>query len=257
MYAFSSHSDPSGALFFGTLGGLWMFFKGFRVFREYKVVEDTPRINIRSVAMGLVHIRGMATVGTTILSPVSKTPCCFYKVEIEQWKSEGKSHAWKHIRTDLDGSKFMLADGTGEVLVDAHSAEMDVAMNAERIVDSQRPSMAASGASDAEVLQYVTYSGVHKLAATMEHFLEKREELADPKREDARQTLLSLMQAVPTVAHCGGVSLELMEKMAARFPTQDPAKEMKRQEVLAHFREMAKDGMVQLPMHSSEGATGR
>ncbi len=257
MYAFSSHSDPSGALFFGTLGGLWMFFKGFRVFREYKVVEDTPRINIRSVAMGLVHIRGMATVGTTILSPVSKTPCCFYKVEIEQWKSEGKSHAWKHIRTDLDGSKFMLADGTGEVLVDAHSAEMDVAMNAERIVDSQRPSMAASGASDAEVLQYVTYSGVHKLAATMEHFLEKREELADPKREDARQTLLSLMQAVPTVAHGGGVSLELMEKMAARFPTQDPAKEMKRQEVLAHFREMAKDGMVQLPMHSSEGATGR
>ena len=94
MLLLSSHSDPSGGLALGTLGGVWMFFKGFRVFREYKVVEDTPRINIRSIAMGLVHIRGKAEVEPPILSPVSRTPCCFYKVEIEQWKSEGKSHAW-------------------------------------------------------------------------------------------------------------------------------------------------------------------
>ncbi|HVO64667.1 MAG TPA: hypothetical protein VMT53_27345 [Terriglobales bacterium] len=257
MFALSSNSDPSGALALGTVGGVWMFFKGFRVFREYKVIEDTPRINIRSVAMGLVHIRGKAKLEPPILSPVSKTPCCFYKVEIEQWKSEGKSHAWKHIRTDVDGSKFLLADGTGEVPVDAHSAEIDVPMTTERIVDSERPGSVASGASDAEVLQYVTYSGVHKMATVVEHFLEKRGELADPKREEARQTLLSLMQAVPNAAHGGGVPIEFVEKMAARFPVQDPAQELKRQEVLAHFREMAQGGMVQLPIHSSEGASGR
>jgi hypothetical protein len=256
MFALSSNSDPSGALALGTIAGVWMFFKGFRVFREYKVVEDTPRINIRSIAMGLVHIRGKAQVEPPILSPVSKTPCCFYKVEIEEWKPEGKSHAWKHIRTDLDGSKFSLADSTGQVLVDAHSAEMDVPLTAERVVDSQRPSSAASGASDAEVLQYVTYSGVHKMATAVEHFLEKRGELADPKREEARQTLLSLAQAVPNMSH-GGVPLDFVEKMAARFPVQDPAQELKRQEVLTHFRAMAKDGMVQLPSHSSDGASGR
>ena len=257
MFASSSHSDPSGALALGTLGGVWMFFKGFRVFCEYKVVEDTPRINVRSIAMGLVHIRGKAQVEPPILSPVSKTPCCFYNVEIEQWKSEGKSHAWKHIRTDLDGSKFFLADDTGRVLVDAQSSEMDVPMTAERVVDSARLSSTASGATDSELLQYVTYSGVHKLAATVEHFLEKRGTLADPKREDARQTLLSLMQAVPNAAHGGGVPLDLVEKMAARFPVQDPAQEYKRQEVLAHFREMAQGGMVPLPMQSSEAASGR
>jgi hypothetical protein len=257
MFVFSGHSDPSGALFLGTLGGVWMFFKGFRVFREYKVIEDTPRINIRSMAMGLVHIRGKAQVEPPILSPVSKTPCCFYKVEIEQWKSEGKSHAWKHIRTDLDGSKFFLADDTGKVLVDAQSSEVDVPMTAERVVDSQRPSTAAAGASDAEVLQYVAYSGVHKMASAVEHFLERRGPLADPKKEDARRTLLSLAQAVPNAAHSGGVPIELVEKMAARFPVQDAAKEEKRREMLAHLRQMEQGGTVQLPMHLSETASGR
>jgi hypothetical protein len=257
MFARSSHSDPSGALLLGTVAGVWMFFKGFRVFREYKVVEDTPRINIRSIAMGLVHIRGTAQVEPPIPSPVTHTPCCFYKVEIEQWKSEGRSHAWKHVRTDLDGSKFFLYDDTGKVLVDAHSAEFDIPMTAERVVDSERVSSAASGASDSELLQYVTYSGVHKMAAAMEHFLEKRGPLVDPKREEARQTLLSLAQMAPNVAQGGGVPLEFMEKMAARFPVQDPSQELKRQEVLAHFREMAQGGMVQLPMHTAEGASGR
>jgi hypothetical protein len=207
--------------------------------------------------MGLVHIRGKAQLEPPILSPVSKTPCCFYKVEIEQWKSEGKSHAWKHIRTDQDGSKFFLADDTGKVLVDAQSAEMDVPMGAERVVDSERPGSAGSGASDAELLQYVTYSGVHKMAAAAEHFLEKRGTLADPRGEEARQTLLSVVQAVPNLAHGGGVPLDVVEKMAARFPAQDPAQELKRQEILAHFREMAQGGTVPLPVHSSEAASGR
>lgn len=257
MLLLSSHSDPSGGLALGTLGGVWMFFKGFRVFREYKVVEDTPRINIRSIAMGLVHIRGKAEVEPPILSPVSRTPCCFYKVEIEQWKSEGKSHAWKHVRTDLDGSKFFLADDTGKVLVDAQSSEIDVPVTAERVVDSSRPSLAASGASDAEVLQYVAYSGVHKMASAVEHFLENRGPLADPTKENARQTLLSLAQAVPNAAHGGAIPIELVEKMAARFPVQDAAKEEKRQEMLAHLRQMEQGGTVNLPLNFSAAASGR
>jgi hypothetical protein len=33
-------------------GGLVSFFKGFRIYREYRVVEDTPEIPIRSIPMG-------------------------------------------------------------------------------------------------------------------------------------------------------------------------------------------------------------
>ena len=91
------HSDPTAALFIGLGAGLWVFFKGFRVMREYKVLQDTPRIPIRSVPMGFVHIRGKAD-GTQLLnSPVSHTPCCFYKVEIDEWKSQGNSLSLIHI----------------------------------------------------------------------------------------------------------------------------------------------------------------
>ncbi len=253
----SSHSDPTGALLLGTIAGVWTFFKGFRVFREYKVVEDTPRISIRSMPMGLVHIRGNATLDKPILSPVSQTPCCFYKIEIDQWKSQGKSHGWSHLRTDLDGSKFFLVDETGKTLIDAQSAEFDVPINAERVVDSSRHGSSGGGATDTELLQYVSYSGVHKMASMAEHWLEKKGPSDDPKREDARQTLLSLLQAVPNVAHGGGVSVDLMEKMAARFPLKDPAQEQMRSAVLAHFRETAQGGMVQLPTNAPNTASGR
>jgi hypothetical protein len=253
----SRHSDPSGALIMGFLFGLWTFFKGFRVFREYKVVADTPRINIRSVAMGLVHIRGTATLEKPILSPVSHTPCCFYKVEIDQWKSEGKSQGWRHLRTDLDGSKFFLKDETGSVPVDAHSAELDVPMNTERQVNSATAGSSGMGATDTEVLEYVNYSGVHKIASTMEHWLEKGGQLADPGREEVRQTMLSMLQEVPSAMHGEGIPVDLMEKMASRFPLHDPAQQQKRQEVMAHFVAMAQGGRVRLPVQTSGAASGR
>ncbi len=254
----SSHSDPTGALFLGIVVGLWSFFKGFRVFREYKIVEDTPRMNIRSIAMGLVHIRGKAAVDNPVSSPVSHTPCCFYKVEIDQWKSQGKSHGWSHLRTDTDGSRFFLADDTGKVQVDARSAEFDLPLSAEREVSSAHATSTGTGATDAELLQYVTYSGVHKISAFMENFLQKKGPLDDPKREQARQTLLSMAQAIPAAMHGGGVPIDLVEKMAARVPLKDPAQEQTRAAVLAHFREMAQGGTVQLPINTTpDAASGR
>jgi hypothetical protein len=97
------NSDPSGALLLGCGIGLWTFFKGFRVMREYKVLAATPRIPIRSVPMGFVHIRGKAESSEVLASPVSHTPCCFYKVEIDEWKSQGKSKTWVRCCVDMNG----------------------------------------------------------------------------------------------------------------------------------------------------------
>jgi len=52
-------------LMLGFGAGLYTFFKGFRIYREYRVLEDTPEVPIRSVAMGLVHVHGTATGGVT------------------------------------------------------------------------------------------------------------------------------------------------------------------------------------------------
>jgi hypothetical protein len=235
-------SDPTLGLTVGFFGGLWTFFRGFKVFREYKIVEDTPRIAIRSVPMGLVRVRGKAQVDHPVPSPVSHTPCCLYKVEIDQWKVEKGSGSWKHLRTDVDGPKFFLEDGTGKVLIQWQSAELDLPQTTERVVDSARPSSAtmASGATDGELLHYVEYSGVHKITGAIEHLLQRTGPLADSGRENARQTLLQGLQPVPMLARGGPPPLDLIEKFVAARPAfADPEKEAMRQAAVAHFREMA------------------
>lgn len=254
-------SDPTLGLTVGFLGGLWTFFKGFKVFREYKVIEDTPRIPIRSVPMGLVRIHGKAEVDQAVPSPVTHTPCCLYKIEISHWKVEKGSGSWSHVRTDVDGPNFFLEDGTGKIRVDGKCAELDLPQTAERIVDSAKPSTATlAGATDEELLKYVSYSGVHKVTSTIEHLLQRTGPLADTDKETTRQTMLQALQAVPRLAQGGPLPVDLIEKvMAGRPPLADPKKELMRQEAMAHFREMAPSH--QLPERLSDfgiqRATGR
>jgi hypothetical protein len=254
----SSHSDPTGGLFVGMILGLWTFFKGFRKFREYKVVEDTPTIAIRSVPMGLVRIRGNAQSDQLIPSPITHTPCCFYKVEVERWKVKDRSGSWEHERTDLDGTKFFLADQTGKVLVDGYSAEYDLPMSGERVVDSNHVSATnTSGISDAELLQYVSYSGMHAMTTKVEHFLEKKGPLADPKHEQMRQYFLAALENAPNIAKGGAVPASLVEKFMAAAPAMaDPAKEQQRQIAMEHFRQMAQAGQLHAPNDMS-AASGR
>ncbi len=85
-----------GASVVGSGFGIYLFFKGFREFREYRVVADTPVIPIRSVPMGLVQIRGQAKGDAPVTSPVSHTPCFWYRVVIEQWKSRAGRSGEEH-----------------------------------------------------------------------------------------------------------------------------------------------------------------
>lgn len=127
-------SDVSGKidvwLVVGLGAGLYYFYKGFRVFREYRVLMDTPEVPIRSVAMGLVEIHGKATGCDPLPSPVSQTPCYFYQVDIEHWVEGKNGGHWSHLATDTDGKRFYVADSTGKVLVDAHQAEYDLIQTA-------------------------------------------------------------------------------------------------------------------------------
>jgi hypothetical protein len=262
-----SSSNSDFGLVIGFFGGLWAFFKGFRVYREYKLVADIPRVPIRSVPMGLVRIHGRAQADQLVKSPISKTPCCFYKVDIEQWKTEHDSSGWSHLRTDADGPKFYLQDETGKALIDAHSAEYDLLETCKREVNSDpnrshSPAMGfSSGATDAELLEYVSLSGVNKIAHFVEGFLEKKGPLNDPKKEEARQAILQLMHAMPHPGETKISSEALLgaaEKMSAAIPLADPEKESARQTALAHFREMANHGLpLPIPMQKIAGATGR
>jgi hypothetical protein len=124
MPSHSTNVEVAAVVGFGA--GLFWFFKGFRVYREYRVLADTPKVPIRSMAMGLVEIHGQAKGQQTVLSPVTKTPCFFYKVDIEKWVQDKNGGHWSHAATDADGVRFYLEDETGKVLVDAQGAEYDL-----------------------------------------------------------------------------------------------------------------------------------
>jgi hypothetical protein len=249
-----SRSDPTGALLLGTGAGVWLFFKGFRVFREFKIVADTPCMPIRSIPMGLVQVRGQALADQLIPSPITHTPCCFYQVKIERYET-GEHGGWKNYRTDMDGAKFYLQDQTGKVLVDSYSAEYDLPESPSRVVDGGHIApLMGTGASDQELLQYVERAGANQLAARVEHWLDKKGPIDDPNREQGRQHLLEMVRMIPQVARGGGgIPPELIERIAASHPLDDPEKEQKRQMFLQHIRET---GSLPIPQSSSM-ASGR
>jgi hypothetical protein len=107
--------------------GLYCFFRGFRFMRRYQVLADTPQSPIRGAAMGFVEVSGTARGDETVASPVTHTPCYFYKVKIDRWDEGGRGGGrWVAFASDGDGVRFYLEDQTGRILVDAQDAEIDL-----------------------------------------------------------------------------------------------------------------------------------
>ena len=128
-----SSDDNLFGLVFAFGGSLYFFFRGFRVFRKYRILADTPEVPIRSIAMGLVEIHGKAKGEEFFYSPVTNTTCFYYKVDIERWEKDSKGRgSWRRFRTDTDGVRFCLEDASGKVLVDLDGVEFDLKQNARR-----------------------------------------------------------------------------------------------------------------------------
>ena len=111
----------------GVGAGLYCFVRGFFIYRRYRYLADTPELPIRSIPMGLVHVHGKALGEQVISSPVTRTPCVFYRVDIEENESRSEGHwSWRHYKTDCAGVPFHLQDKSGKVRVDAYGAELDL-----------------------------------------------------------------------------------------------------------------------------------
>jgi hypothetical protein len=169
MMILSSDDDLFGYAVVGFFGGLFCFVKGFRVFRKYKVLADTPVMPVRSIAMGHVEIYGRATSEQTVLSPVTHTPCFFYQVKIEHWQRGNKGGGrWAHYRTDANGVRFWIEDDTGRVAVDLRGVEVNLRQHSRREVGGLSVKWSGSslfggstkaarafGPSEAELLDYI------------------------------------------------------------------------------------------------------
>ena len=244
-------SNPDGALALGVGLGALLFFKGFRTFREYRLVADTPEISIRSVPMGLVKIHGRAAAGQTIASPLSHTPCYFYKVRIERWES-GRNGGWKPHCVDLNGVPLYLEDASGRVQVDARLADLELPETATGITDSHRPDE-----NNAELLQYVSAAQMSSMTNYLDAKLEKHGPLDDPRKEQARSAVLEGLSAFRAAAHGDKSQMgQAMEHiLEASGPLPDPQKEQRRQAMLGMVEQMAAAGGPPIPTPGA--ASGR
>lgn len=231
-------SDPRGAFLVGLCIGLYAFFKGFKMLRESRVLADTPRIAIRGVAMGFVHVAGTAESDKLIPSPVTRTPCCLYRVDIEKWVSEGRSANWRRQRVDVDGPGFRLKDETGSIAVDGRGAELDLDQMGRRVLQSQSYDRQSSQASptenlpsDRELLEYVSRAQFAGFAHRLEGKVASRSPASDPHHEAIREALLQFTQD----AGHSSIGPQIPSKDAIRkiLETQpissDPKREMARQ----------------------------
>jgi hypothetical protein len=231
--------DLAGYAVLGVGLGLYTFYKGFRQYRNYLLIADTPEIPIRSAPMGFVQVYGKAQGDKTIPSPVSHTSCLAYKVVIERWKTDSDSHGghWGHHRTDLNGVTFYLTDATGKVLINAQGAELDLPQSARCEVWSGKSLATGVAATQEELLQYVSQADAHWAGGLFERGLKAVGPLQQSGQEQTRQSLMGVFQHSPgSPEFLTGMMTMMAPRMKQHLesmgPQSDPNHEMARQNAL-------------------------
>jgi hypothetical protein len=224
------------ACILGFGGGIYTFLKGFREYRKYRLVADTPKIHIRSIPMGLVIVQGEARAEGTLLSPLTHTPCYVFKVVVDEWHSDSEGGSeWKHVATDVKGVKFYLQDGSGSVLIDPANAELDLPQGPTRKVGSggssasppQVQGATASGtpATDLELLQYIEQARLRHFGQMVGKGIGMISYASSkPTRAPLGQSFMSML-ADPTGHGAEDFRTQMMKAMLAR---KDPSGETTR-----------------------------
>lgn len=123
---------PAGPFWLGAallaLASLAAFWTGFRELRHARLIEDTPTSRIRSAAQGYVELCGFARLlpGPDIFSPLSRARCAWWRYRIEHLETvqdgQRRRREWRVVEEACSEELFLLADETGECIVDPHGA---------------------------------------------------------------------------------------------------------------------------------------
>ena len=107
--------------------GAGLFYNGLRMRLIAQKIENTPTSKVRSIAIGLVEVMGkIKKFEQTLSAPFTSKECVYYKILIEELRSNGKSSSWVTIKEETLGTKFYIEDETGKVLVDPKEAEINL-----------------------------------------------------------------------------------------------------------------------------------
>src|SRR5258708_34929211 len=110
----------------GVMAGAYWFYKGFRLLQRKRLILNTPASEIRSAAMGLVEISGLATGPYVMTSPLKQVECYYYQSTAWELRQRGKNSEWIKVAEENLHVPFYVDDSTGKVMVDPRGADLDL-----------------------------------------------------------------------------------------------------------------------------------
>lgn len=122
-------SDPTALLVWCGIGfcaGIGLFIYGFKLLQRRRLILDTPFSKIRSAAMGMVEVSGLAVGPYTMIAPITARPCYYYRTLVWEYKQQGKNKQWVKVAGECMHLPFFVDDNTGRMLVDPRGADLDL-----------------------------------------------------------------------------------------------------------------------------------
>ena len=163
----------------------FMFWSAFHFLRMKRQIENTPTSRVRSIAMGLVEVKGRALRKFALVSPMSHTPCAFYR--LTKYRRE-RNNQWKVSSISSSGNvPFLLEDETGRVEIDPRGCRVSAGTKQEGTA-GQLGLMHLSADSDDKWVEEVVVEGT--LLYVLGYASVKRTEgpsLAEQKLEGLRE----------------------------------------------------------------------
>lgn len=168
------------AAFVGFVIGVGSFIGSFKRMREKRLIENTPTSKVRSIAMGLVELKGKAVASPSykLKSPFSGKPCVYYRYTIEEFKKRRKNSEWVTIRNFSPKTFFFLQDETGSVLVNPENARIDIPYDFEfNSSMGQDPPKKVIDFLKSEKVRYEGLFGINRRMRFREYLIEEKNDL--------------------------------------------------------------------------------
>ena len=123
----------------GLAGGLYLFVFGFRLLARKHLVADTPTSKVGSASMGLVEVSGQVSGPYTVPAAITGNSCFLYRTVAWQQGDSRKRNEWDKVAEEKQHVPFFLSDGSGQMLVDAQGAELDLERDFREVFDAPVP----------------------------------------------------------------------------------------------------------------------
>ena len=130
-----------------------LFWYAFYFLRMKRQIENTPTSKVRSIAMGMVEVKGEAVRKYALISPMSNTPCVFYR--LTKYRRE-RNNQWRISSiSSSDNVPFMLEDETGRVEINPLGCRVSAGSKQEGTPGQVGLMRSASGSDDKWVEELV------------------------------------------------------------------------------------------------------